>query len=82
MVFVKASYGDYGGIAIRATPTISYHFMLGFDQSYRFNTSTIINPLALDFSTAIHSTNSQSNQIAIIARGGTFSLYVNRQFLK
>jgi serine/threonine protein kinase len=81
------------GIVFRAPPSgtfSAYHFYVNLDGSYNLykvtdssssNGSPTFTPLQTGFSPAIHTGLNQTNLITVIARGGSFYLYVNKQYI-
>lgn len=84
MTFTKGSRAQ-GGILLRADigKKSYYFFRISADGSYAFDlySSSQANTLTSGFSAAINAGLKQSNQIAVIAKGGHFYLYVNSQYV-
>jgi serine/threonine protein kinase len=78
---IASTNGDYGGIIVRATRNISYYFLIGIDESYKFNVTNKVDALTHGSSSAIYTSSNQWNQITVIAQGAEFFLYINRHFL-
>lgn len=86
MTFLK---GIYGGIFFRSDPANSKYYLLRFDQEtggydlYLYtdkqakNAKNLMNSTASAFKTGLN----QTNQIAILARGKTITLYVNGTYV-
>jgi eukaryotic-like serine/threonine-protein kinase len=76
--------GDAGGVTLRVVHSNFYLFAIAPDGSYHFD---ILNGLSLPSvvkqgsSSAIHKGLNQPNLLAVVARGGTFMLYVNNQLI-
>jgi eukaryotic-like serine/threonine-protein kinase len=73
--------GDMGGISLRQG---GYSFFIGQDGSYVFTvyeSATRQRTLLNGFSSAIKTGLNQTNLIAVIARGISFYLYVNKQYV-
>lgn len=84
MTFTKGSRAQ-GGILLRADSSKKsyYFFRIGADGSYALDlyTSSQANTLTSGFSAAINAGLNQSNQVAVIAKGNHFYLYVNSQYV-
>jgi hypothetical protein len=83
-VTMQIAKGTYGGITFRGDDTNSknYTFVLGQDGSYiLFLYTGATNPKQLKSGTAASfiTGNGQNNDIGVVARGSTISLYVNKQ---
>lgn len=74
--------GDMGGIAFRGG---TYYFLIGQNGSYVFTGYNFVTrgqrTLLNSFSSAIKTGLNQTNLIALIARGSSFYLYVNKQYV-
>ncbi|GAC1349867.1 MAG: hypothetical protein NVSMB27_26990 [Ktedonobacteraceae bacterium] len=86
MTFIKGSRPDYGGILFRLDGKRQYFFRLGRNGSYLLklfidNTTGAGSILKEGFSPAIHTDLNVPNLLAVVAQGGTFSLYVNHQLI-
>ncbi|HLI09732.1 MAG TPA: hypothetical protein VKV40_24430 [Ktedonobacteraceae bacterium] len=85
-VQLSITQGNQGGILFRADGANGtfYLFRVGTDGSYAFdlyNGSKHSATLASGYSTAITTGLNQSNQLAVYARGSTFSLFANGQYI-
>jgi hypothetical protein len=85
MTIVK---GDYAGLIFRnKTGGTAYSFLIEQDGTYKFNsyshsdTTGDINPLASNLQPKIRRDFHHPNTIAVVARGNTFELYTNHQFI-
>jgi serine/threonine-protein kinase len=79
-LLIASTPGDYGGLSVQAPPRGAYIFLIGTDQSYKFGTADAPS-LATGFSSAIFTATNQWNRLTMIARGRTFYLYINQQFI-
>jgi serine/threonine protein kinase len=79
---IASTPGDYGGLVVRASSDSGYVFLLGTDQRYKFGVIGKAQALATGSSSAIFTAPTQWNRLTIIARGSTFYLYINQQFLR
>lgn len=85
-ITINKGYRAQAGILIRAdtSANIYYFFHIGTDGSYAFDlygTDNKASTLTSGTSTAITTGLGQSNQVAIIAKGTTFYLFVNSQYI-
>jgi hypothetical protein len=85
-VQLSITQGNQGGILFRADGANGtfYLFRIGTDGSYAFdlyNGSKHSSTLASGYSTAITTGLDQSNQLAVYARGSTFYLFANGQYI-
>ena len=76
--------GDIGGVAFRADPVngMFYYFYIDRQGNYGLalvNSFTPEPPLKQGFSPAIRTGLNQTNQIAVVARGDSITIYVNMQ---
>jgi hypothetical protein len=81
---MKILQGDIGGIALRADPKAGtfYYFYIDTHGNYWLALVNSFRPgtfLAHGFSSAIHAGLNQANQIAVVARGNSITIYVNMQ---
>jgi hypothetical protein len=76
--------GDMGGLVFRETYS-SYSFFIGQDGSYIFivtnNVTGAKTTLLNSFSSDIKMGLNQTNLIAVVARGSSFYLYVDKQYI-
>jgi hypothetical protein len=77
--------GPIGGLIFRFSSNGVYFFTVNVDGNYQLigagNTSNSAKILTSGFSNAINKGTGQSNTLAVIARGATIDLYINRQFV-
>ncbi len=77
--------GDEGGITFRQSTTLpgypEYRLLLDKDGNYRFilSTSSAVKELMSGASSAFHTGYGQTNTIGLVARGSSFTWYVNDQ---
>jgi serine/threonine protein kinase len=82
MTFANNDDSDYGGIVVRATEKLSYCFLIGLDQLYKFGIAAKnCRTLAADYLSDVHVKQNQSNRLTVIAQGSEISLYIDGQFL-
>lgn len=74
--------GDYGGITVQTDQHVVYFFLLGIDQSYKFDATNDPDALASGLSPVIYSAANKSNRLTLIARGSRLFLYINQQFIQ
>ncbi|HLZ63649.1 MAG TPA: family 16 glycoside hydrolase [Ktedonosporobacter sp.] len=78
--------GDAGGVIFRCNDVASHCYTFGVKSDGTYDLSVIkdathITSIALDQSTLINANLGQANILTIIAQGGTFYLYINKQFV-
>ncbi len=74
--------GDEGGIDFRLSNTTGYIFSINQDGLYTFETFQNINIVLLHrSSSAIKTDLNQTNLLTVVARGKSFFLYVNKQYV-
>jgi len=83
-VTMQIARGSYGGITFRGDDANSknYTFVLGQDGSYvlyLYTSSTNPKELKSGTATSFNTGNGQNNDVGVVARGSTISLYVNKQ---
>jgi serine/threonine protein kinase len=83
-VYMTILKGDIGGIAFRADPVSGtfYYFYIDTQGNYGLalvNSFTQEPPLAHGSSSAIRTGLNQANQIAVVAKGDSITVYVNMQ---
>lgn len=86
MAFITGTAKDYGGIFFRSSGKRQYFFRIGRDGSYFMkayldNTTGEGTVLTRGKSSAIRTEANQLNTLAVVARGGSFDLYVNQQLV-
>jgi hypothetical protein len=85
-VSMKIIRGDAGGVLFRVedtNPNQYYDYYVGQDGTYGLEVVNVsrTSTLAQGTSAAINQGLNQDNLIGVVARGNTFMLYVNRQYL-
>lgn len=87
-VQVNIVYGHSGGLDLRTDANLSgYYFRISTDGTYIFKKIAVVNnnanstPLVSGHSSAIVTGNNQLNVLTVIAKGSTFYLYINQQYV-